>query len=419
MKAVKETTPAPPSVSLPEALIAKIDNIFIERSAVASPISARIFSSFPASKIHIVDGRPRSGEPGYLSARDFTIGKRNMFITPFHGQFFKRCPGAKPDLTCCNYYVLNPGLQCDMNCSYCYLQSYINTPWLTIYSNLDQALNELRQIAKSAGNCALRIGTGETMDSLSLDPLTLFSRDLIGFFRETPAWRLEFKTKSDYVDQFLDMEHAGNVIVSWSINPQNIVEREEHGTASLHHRLQAAQKCLARGYPIAFHIDPMIWHPEWRESYGKLVDLVNENFLPTDVPYISLGALRFQGEQRHMMRERFGFASLVNRAEMFPSQDGKWRYDRELRNEMFKFIIQKFREHSSQWRVFLCMETPESWIGTFATTAVQVPGLKPLFLQDPKVKSARLSSPRDSQIVCKIDSPQNQNSRPHLLESQQ
>ena len=64
------------------------------------------------------------------------------------------------------------------------------------------------------------------------------------------------------MDQFIDLPSAGNVIVSWSINPDAVIEREEHGTASLTARFGAAEKCLARGYPIAFHIDPMIWHPD-------------------------------------------------------------------------------------------------------------------------------------------------------------
>ncbi len=141
-----------------------------------------------------------------------------------------------------------------MNCSYCYLQSFINTPVLTVYTNLDHALDELRALGMS--DHVLRVGTGETVDSLSLDDITLYSRELITFFRDYPKWQLEFKTKSAKVDQFLDVEHAGNVIVSWSINPQNIIAKEEHLTASLDQRLSAAERCLAAGFKVSFHIDP-------------------------------------------------------------------------------------------------------------------------------------------------------------------
>ena len=345
-----------------QELIAKFEHVYIDRASLTSQLTERVRRLFPGSLITVVDEPPLRG--GELSPREFSRSKRLLFITPFKGKFFKRCPGARPGLACCNYFVLNWGLQCDMNCSYCYLQSFINTPMLTIYSNMDQALAELQALADSEGLAAqaLRVGTGETVDSLSLDPLTLYSHDLIAFFRQVPNWTLEFKTKSSRVDQFLQVPHAGNVVVSWSLNPQLIVEREEHGTASLEERLSAAERSLAAGHRVAFHIDPLIWHEEWKSSYGGLVDTLTARFTPQQVPYMSVGALRFQPEQRAMMRERFGLNSYVTQAEMFPSGDGKLRYDARIRQEMFSFVLARFRAHSADWRVFMCMETPETWL---------------------------------------------------------
>jgi spore photoproduct lyase len=276
------------------------------------------------------------------------------------------------------------GLQCNMNCSYCYLQSFLNTPYLTIYSNLDEALKELKEMADTYPALPYRVGTGETIDSLSLDPITHYSRELISFFRNYPHWKVEFKTKSNFVDQFLDVEHAGNVIVSWSINPQAIVDSEEHGTASLLDRLQAARKCLSKGFLVALHMDPMIWRPDWKEHYGDLVDKICTHFAPEELLNISLGTLRFQPEQRHIMRERFSFDSWVLRAEMHRSTDGKMRYDQSMREEMFKFVMDKFKSHSTAWRVFLCMESPETWIASTETVPARSESLKTLFKQLPQ-----------------------------------
>lgn len=365
-----------------QELIAKFEHVYIDRAAVDSAVAVRLTSLFPAEKVSVVDQPPLDG--GELSAREFSRSKRLLYVTPFKGHFFKRCPGSRPGLSCCNYYVLNWGLQCDMNCSYCYLQSFINTPMLTIYSNLDDALTELREIAEGGMAAqALRVGTGETVDSLSLDPLTLYSQRLITFFRAYPAWTLEFKTKSDKVGQFLDTPHAGNVIVSWSVNPQHIIEREEHGTASLEARLSAAEKCLAHGHRVSFHIDPMIWHPGWRENYGLLVDAIATRFKPAQVPYMSVGALRFQPEQKAMMRERFGLNSYVTQAETFPGSDGKLRYDTRVRQEMFQFVLERFRAHDPAWRLFMCMESPETWLKVSAASPFKQPHLHDLF--DPSV----------------------------------
>ncbi len=360
-----------------QELISKFDRIYIHDDSRGSKLAARALEIFPSEKIDFVTERPFASVSGELSPAEFARSKRHLYLAPFKGQFFKRCPGSRPGLACCNYFVLNWGQQCDMNCSYCYLQSFINSPVMTIYTNLDDALGELR--AMNLGEQPLRVGTGETVDSLSLDDLTLYSHDLIRFFADYPRWTLEFKTKSAKVEQFLGVEHAGNVVVSWSVNPQNIISAEEHLTASLGARLSAARACVERGFKIAFHIDPMIWHPDWETSYGALVDEIATRFTPSELPYMSVGALRFQPEQRAMMRERFGLKSYVTSAETFKSRDGKMRYDERVRQTMFKFVLDRFRAHSADWRIFMCMEAPETWLKTAGASPFRDGRMKDLF----------------------------------------
>ena len=340
------------------------ERVFIHQDVAEGEVAERFFSHFP-HKTHVVKEGPPDLYKGPLSAEQFSKSKKQVFVTKFKGSFFKRCPGYQKGLACCNYFVLNLGFQCDMDCSYCYLQSFINSNYLTVYTNIHEALDELRSYSKTFQNQPLRVGTGEIMDSLSLDPITLHSRKLIEFFNEFPHWKLEFKTKSDQVDQFLDCEHGGNTLVSWSVNPSYIVDKEEHGTASLEKRLEAARKCRDKGFPLSFHIDPMIWHPHWKENYARLIDHIVNSFSPSEVDILSVGALRFQPHQKHIMRERFGMRSHVTQAETFLGKDGKLRYDQGLREEMFQFIRQKLKNHSLEWKIFMCMETPETWNQVF------------------------------------------------------
>lgn len=362
-----------------EELIKNIDTVYIDRISQNSSVAERFLNLFPPEKIQIIDGLPYPKHRGTMSAREFDASKREIHITKFLGQFFKQCPGFKPGLVCCNYFVLNLGLQCNMNCSYCYLQSYLNNPTMTIYSNIDDAIAQMRSLAVQHPNKKFRVGTGETIDSLSLDPLTLYSRSLIAFFAEYPCWELELKTKSDSVDQFLDTEHAGNVVVSWSVNPQHIISKEEHRTANLNSRLKAARKCIEKGFKVAFHLDPVIWHPDWEINYAELVTEITNQFLPNEVAHISLGALRFSPEQKPIMRERFGMNSYVTSSEMHMSKDGKLRYDGRLRSHMFEKILSWFKLSSPEWKVLLCMETPETWLKHLNTNPRHVAEVREYF----------------------------------------
>lgn len=357
---------------------ASLSEIFIHPESENSEVAKRFKSIFP-DKIKDFKDLNTERPKGLMSSDEFDQSKKRVLLQPHKGQFFKQCPGGNQNSACCNYFVLNLGSQCHFNCSYCYLQSFLNTPYLVVYSNIDKALDELTAIAQKDTSGSLRIGTGEVIDSLGLDPITLFSETIMNHIFKFPNLKLELKTKSDFVSHLTNIEKKGETTISWSINPEHIVQKEEHGTASTLKRLKAAKACLDSGYKIGFHIDPVIWHPEWKETYSELIEQITNEFSPRDVPYLSLGALRFQPEQRHMMKERFDRASYVNSAELFKSKDGKLRYDSDLRSQMFKFIIDGFKAKNRAWAIFLCMESPETWLSTYGAYPKKVDGLEDLF----------------------------------------
>lgn len=338
------------------------DEIYIHKESEASEIGQRVLNSSPKSPVFIVDDSFLKKGP-LRSPEDVSKSKKRLYLKPFKGSFFKRCPGAKPKLLCCNYYVLNLGQHCEMDCSYCYLQSFINFPAVVIYTNTDQALFELSELKREYQDRYIRIGTGEQTDSLSLDDISRNAEKLVSFFRDCPNWLLEFKTKSHNVKNFEDTPHNGNVVVSWSLNPEEIVKQEEHGTSSLEERLQTARRVKDKGFRVSFHIDPVIYHPDWMQNYKALADRIISAFQPEEVTHLSFGALRFPPSQKALMRERFGMTgSYIPQGEFFKGADGKLRYDNALRQELFRFLWNQFKKRNPLWNAFLCMETPENWL---------------------------------------------------------
>jgi spore photoproduct lyase len=353
------------------------EELYIHESCWDSEVAKRVRSivSVPAK---CVSERPYKDSKGTLDGTAFSHSKKRLYLSPHDGHFFRKCPGTQ-GAACCNYFVLNLGVQCNMNCSYCYLQSYINSPLTQIYTNIDSALQELDEIAERFPKSGFRVGTGETIDSLSLDDLTLYSATLVSWFAKHSHLTCEFKTKSDNIKNFVHLPHARNVVVSFSVNPEQIVQKEEHGTASLKRRLSAARLAADKGFPVAFHIDPMIYVPDWKTLYSELVEQITALFSPKEVKWISLGALRYPPDMKHILRERFAGNSAALSGELHLSSDGKLRYDQGLRNQMFNHVIGEFRSRDKSYPVFLCMEAPETWLGTFEASPRRVDGLEELF----------------------------------------
>jgi spore photoproduct lyase len=197
-----------------------------------------------------------------------------------------------------------------------------------------------------------------------LDPLIGFTREVIPFFSEQRNVLLELKTKSACVDSLLAMNPKERVVVSWSMNPQIIIDQEEHGTASVKERLMAARLCQERGYRLGFHFDPIIEYPGWENDYKSMID---ETFASVDwrrLAWLSMGVLRTAPTLKRVMRERVPLTRLIT-GEQVLCPDGKLRYYQPLRVGMYRKVLGWIRRYAPTVKVYLCMESKEVWEQVF------------------------------------------------------
>jgi spore photoproduct lyase len=298
--------------------------------------------------------------PELRTGADFRgSGKRVLILARNRGEFMKLCPGAGAEI-CCNYFVINLALNCHFECTYCILQSFLNNPALTVYTNLEELEREIRSKTQSASGEFFRIGTGETSDSLALDPITHYSRRLVPLFRSIPNAILELKTKSDQISQLEGLQHGGRTVLSWSLNPEAVIRREEMKTASLDERLRAARQCREWGYRIGFHFDPLIFYDNWERDYREVVRRLFDCVGSEGIAWISLGCLRFTHDLKNIVRERFPH-SMVPNGEFVPGNHRKLRYFRLIREEMYSKMRAWISTRAPKVFVYLCMENRAVW----------------------------------------------------------
>ncbi len=294
-------------------------------------------------------------------------GKRVLFLTTQKGRFFKKCPGTK-GLICCNYYVLNFATNCHLDCSYCILQGYYeNNPFITFFVNIDDLLQELEQIFSEYPERVYRIGTGEFTDSLAMDDLTNFAEVIVPFFAARPNATLELKTKSDKISNLLHLDHQGRTSVAWSVNPPAIIASEEPKTATLDERLQAAARCQAAGYQIGFHFDPIFWSPDWEQDYHWVVEHIFDAIDPSNMSWISLGGFRYAPDLKPIIRRRFPDSRILG-GEFLRSADGKMRYFKHLRLDIYRSMLAKIKQYGHHIPVYLCMESRQVWKQVYGWT---------------------------------------------------
>ncbi|MBU0965251.1 MAG: DNA photolyase [Proteobacteria bacterium] len=336
-----------------------IHKIFIEESCRDLSYTREILARANNIPVEIIADRAIPQIDAGPYPRSLTKGKQHLLLCSNRGSFFKPCPGTR-QYCCCDYQVLNIGMNCPMDCVYCILQAYLNNPWISFFVNIDDLINEL-DLAFTHKNQFWRIGTGEFTDSLALDSLTCLSKILVEYMRDKSSAVLELKTKSVSIGHLKNLDHGGRTIVAWSLNSPAIMQNEELKTASLDERLEAAVQCAEWGYRLAFHFDPIIYHPGWREGYAATIKKLFDTVPAEKIVWISLGALRFLPALRPTALTRFPNSRFFHE-EFVMGLDGKCRYFRSLRVELYKHLLHHLRQRAHPATcLYFCMESEEIW----------------------------------------------------------
>jgi len=336
-----------------------VKEIHVEESCLELPFTQEILARAQLPFTVIPDYQDLDVVPGSYPA-NLTAGKKHLLLCRNRGQFFKPCPGTR-EYRCCNYQVLNIGMNCPMDCVYCILQAYLNKPWLTFFVNIEDMFAEMSAAFAVEPARFFRIGTGEFTDSLALDRFTHLSRFLVNFMADQPQAILELKSKSVVIHNLEGLAHKGRTVVAWSLNSTSIMAKEELRTATVVERLAAARQCADWGYKLAFHFDPIIEHEGWQQGYAETISRLFDTVPAASIVWISMGALRYLPALKNIGTRRFP-QSRIYCEEFIEGLDGKSRYFRPHRVELYKHIynLLKSRAHANTC-IYFCMESDEIW----------------------------------------------------------
>jgi len=285
-------------------------------------------------------------------------------VGPKEGFGLGLCPVASEKTRCCNLLTLDAVESCGFDCSYCSIQSFYNQNTITFDSGFKDKLLNLNLDP----NKTYHIGTGQASDSLMFGNREGILDALFEFAFANPNVILEFKTKSDNIKYFLENELPKNILLTWSLNTPTIIENEEHLTASLDKRINAARKVADVGVKVGFHFHPIVEYEDYLEQYKAVYEKLLLKFAPKEVALVSFGTLTFIKPVIKQLRER-EFRSKITQ---IPHEDasGKTSYPNETKVEMFKHAYECFspwHQNSPAGEVFfyLCMEEHQMWKKTF------------------------------------------------------
>ncbi|MDR1554393.1 MAG: hypothetical protein LBS39_00010 [Campylobacteraceae bacterium] len=271
---------------------------------------------------------------------------------------FGKCPVASPKTRCCNLLTLDVVEGCAYGCSYCSIQTFYDRK---ISLNRDFAF-KLSQI-KLNPNEIYHIGTGQSSDSLMLGNKDGVLDTLIEFARKNPNVILELKSKSGNIDYLLKTNLPPNIICTFSLNPQVVIDNEEHFTSSLAKRIQSAESLSQKGVLVGFHFHPMIYFKNWEREYKEIASKLLDTFTPKSVTLVSMGALTFTKPVLKQIRARADNSRILQMP--FTDINGKLSYPMHIKEEMFGTLYEAFKDWHKDVFFYLCMEDESLWKSAF------------------------------------------------------
>ncbi|MDD5225938.1 MAG: hypothetical protein PHV97_01990 [Candidatus Omnitrophica bacterium] len=336
--------------------IPKIDHIYLDKNAARTPLAKRILRTYRGIPVTII--KDKDAFLRNIGKMPLSAGKKKLWLTNFKGPFLKACPATGTDYLCCQYRILNAQTHCPLDCTYCILQNYLNVPIITVYVNIKNIPKEIDALVASKPRRLFRMGTGELTDSLAFDTVTRFNESLIRHALKKKMV-LEIKTKTD-LTHHLPVIPKRNILVSWSLNPEDFIKTQEFKSASLENRLKAASAAVKKGYRLGFHFDPLLMLPGWEKKYDALLDIFTRRIPESEVMWISLGSLRFPPSLKKIIEDRFPKTGITT-AEFSKGLDGKMRYFRPERVRLYRHIYAGIRKRWKDVFIYFCMENKPVW----------------------------------------------------------
>ncbi len=264
-------------------------------------------------------------------------------------------PQKPIDVVCPHFLELKWAYGCPFDCAWCYLKGtfrFLPTKTQPVIKDREKVRLHVESFLDIVHPKEV-LNTGEIADSLMSEKKDdSFSKFIIPLFERQKRHKVLFLTKSNWVENFLEIEKHDSVVMSFTLNADEVAKRWEKGAPSVADRIEAARKVSKAGYQTRIRIDPMVPIEDWEKHYIQLIDDVFDNFTPER---ITVGSLR-------------GLQSTINGSENktwveYLSEWSNWgrKIEFDKRYTMYSMIINYLENKYNYKKVALCKETKEMW----------------------------------------------------------
>ena len=322
-------------------------HVYIEEKALQHRVTQQILQKLPQAK-RIVIGHYK--DVFCRSRQMVRLQKKSPKLILAMRESACVYEGAKPcqSFGHTHFYYTSSVMNCLYDCEYCYLQGLYPSANLVVFVNLEETFHQVEQLLDKH---PLYLCVSYDTDLLGLEPMLGYVRRWIAFAEAYGNLTIEIRTKSANYEKIADLLPQKNVILAWTLSPQNIAEQYEHGTATLAARLQNAAAAAKDGWKVRLCFDPVLWQKDWREQYRELITETFQTISPNNVLDCSIGQFRAAKDALKRMRKNRPDSALLHYP--YQLQNGIYQYGQACAEEMMEQMKRWVEAYLPPEKIFL------------------------------------------------------------------
>lgn len=328
-----------------------VDIVYVERDILDHPISLEIQQRYRNAQIVTIEKYAEVFNP---ANQNFRVQKRNpaMILARKGAEKIMAAPEEYEIGGDQNYYFSHM-LNCIYDCRYCFLQGMYRSANYLLFINYENFADDLRNHVKSNDAENPWYFSGYDCDSLALEPMTGFAKYFLAVFSEPEMAKatLELRTKST---QIRSLERhaeqhgvASNVVIAFSLNPDDVIQSVEALTPKLEKRLAAIGRLQSQGWRVGLRFDPVVWHDDFEASYRRFFTTVFKHVDAQQLDSITLGAVRLPKTFYKTMLKQMPNEWLF-KAGVKAGKEGMVAYESSIETHILSFCTQEIKRFYSR-----------------------------------------------------------------------
>lgn len=310
--------------------------IYIENQAKDLKQTKIILEKFKSKQIIFIDNYKNIFDKSYKNL-DY---KKALIIAKLNSKAITEAPPWYGHTM--SSYFFKTWLNCIFDCSYCYLKWAFKNDNMVIFVNYDDIKNELShkilELKEKFPQQTHWFYSWDYSDVIWLDIFSNFTREFIPFFEN--FWEnimMEVRTKSANINSFLNLDFIPkNTEISFSLNPQILIEKYEKWTSSLEKRVEAINILLSKWFKVWVRFLPILPVKNWKEIYSEFIEYIEKNIDMEKIYSSFASGLLYTKKDYNKMLQKYPDLDILYMLEL--ENNDFYRESKKFRTEVYEMF---------------------------------------------------------------------------------